>query len=104
MTGLEQHIAEIVIGGFVSIFAAIWGLLKWFARTYLDQNEGRFQKLTDKTENLERKLHELELRLPRDYVGREDWMRAVVISDSKVDALSTKLDRLIERKVNDGGR
>jgi hypothetical protein len=80
------------------------GMIWSFSRVVISTIDQRFARLDDDLRKLEEAAHEnekglLRLRadLPNEYVRREDWIRFSGVIDSKLDALSTKLDALRER-------
>ena len=81
----------------------VWGL-KWLLDRAARARDNRLARLEEELERerdrraaLERELFELKAALPREYVAREDWIRLSTSIDAKLDALSSKIDRLGER-------
>lgn len=103
---------SVVIPVGTSVLLALFGLLfaaiKWLLDRYQAAIEQRFNsldrqhratevartKLVEQVAAVEGRLNELRVELPRDYVHRTDWIRAWSISDSKMDTLNEKLERL----------
>lgn len=93
----------------VAFVTALWGLLKFFAVQHEKALEARFKTLSqsmvnisssqareqETTQRLERELLLFKAELPRDYVRREDFIRAVATIETKIDNMALRVERAV---------
>lgn len=91
---------------------ALWALMKIFAVQYERALESRFKILgegmggiksnqlreQETTARLERELLQFKAELPRDYVRREDFIRAVGTIETKIDNMALRVERAVLSK------
>ncbi len=87
-----------------------WDALAGRIDKYELQHDSRVTRMETQQQKLTRELLQLKATLPKDYVGREDWIRFGGMIDHKLDhlrsvvqTLSTQLAGLSTRG-EDGGR
>lgn len=99
--------------GFVG---ALWILVKVIASQQEKALETRFgglslsianvssgmQREQETTQRLERELLQFKAELPRDYVRREDFIRAVSIIETKIDNMALRMERAMLGNQNTG--
>lgn len=110
-----QHYA-IAITLALFFLGTLFGLVKYIAvqqerreKERHDVLAGELKKLTlaiekeaDKTLNLERRFLEFKAELPRDYVRRDDFVRAVGTIEAKVDNFALRMERALMNRSNGG--
>lgn len=86
---------------------ALWALVKVIAMQQDKALENRFKGLGESldgvkagmareqetTQRLERELLQFKAELPRDYVRREDFIRAVATIETKIDNMALRMER-----------
>lgn len=99
----------------VAFVTALWALLKVFAMQHEKALETRFKTLNENmggiktsqaheqqtTQRLERELLQFKAELPRDYVRREDFIRAVGTIETKIDNMALRVERAVLSKGSD---
>jgi hypothetical protein len=106
-------ILELSLTNLIAITAALVGaLMKIFAVQYERALESRFKILgegmggiksnqlreQETTARLERELLQFKAELPRDYVRREDFIRAVGTIETKIDNMALRVERAVLSK------
>jgi chromosome segregation ATPase len=100
-----QNILVIVI----ALVGAFWALLKLMAMQYEKGLETRFKGLAESmtsiktaqateqatTQRLERELLQFKAELPKDYVRREDFIRAIATIETKIDNMALRVERAV---------
>lgn len=93
----------------VAFVGALWTLLKVFAVQHEKALETRFKTLIENmsgikasqaleqqnTLRIERELMQFKAELPRDYVRREDFIRAVGTIETKIDNMALRVERAV---------
>jgi hypothetical protein len=96
----------------VAFIGALWALLKVFAIQHEKALEARFKTLNEgmqsikssqdnereNTLRIERELMQFKAELPRDYVRREDFIRAVGTIETKIDNMALRVERAVLSK------
>jgi hypothetical protein len=99
----------------VGFVGALWALLKVFAVQHEKALEARFKTLNESmtgirtsqareqenTLRIERELMQFKADLPRDYVRREDFIRAVGTIETKIDNMALRVERAVLSKGGD---
>lgn len=99
----------------VGFVGALWALLKVFAMQHEKALEARFKTLNESmggikasqeserenTLRIERELMQFKAELPRDYVRREDFIRAVGTIETKIDNMALRVERAVLSKGGD---
>lgn len=99
----------------VAFVGALWALLKVFAVQHEKALEARFKGLSESmggiknsqareqetTQRLERELLTFKAELPRDYVRREDFIRAVGTIETKIDNMALRVERAVLSRGNE---
>lgn len=89
--------------------AVLWALVKIIAIQQEKALESRFKTLGESldgvrgsiareqetTQRLERELLQFKAELPRDYVRREDFIRAVGTIETKIDNMALRVERAV---------
>lgn len=105
---LDLNIANLIAIA-AAFVAALWTLLKVFAVQHEKALETRFKSLQESmvgiktsqvreqetTQRLERELLQFKAELPRDYVRREDFIRAVGTIETKIDNMALRVERAV---------
>lgn len=92
-----------------SFIAVLWALVKIIAVQQEHALESRFKTLGESldgvrgsiareqetTQRLERELLQFKAELPRDYVRREDFIRAVGTIETKIDNMALRVERAV---------
>lgn len=104
---------ELTIFNLAALAAAfigvLWALVKIIAVQQEKALESRFKILADSlnsvngsiareqetTQRLERELLQFKAELPRDYVRREDFIRAVGTIETKIDNMALRVERAV---------
>lgn len=108
---LELNIANLIAIA-VAFVGALWALLKVFALQHEKALEVRFKTMNEglggiknsqlreqeTTQRLERELLQFKAELPRDYVRREDFIRAVGTIETKIDNMALRVERAVLSK------
>lgn len=90
-----------------AFIAALWVLVKVIVVQQEKAIETRFKALADSlssvngsiareqetTQRLERELLQFKAELPRDYVRREDFIRAIGTIETKIDNMALRVER-----------
>lgn len=66
----------------------------------MDSLKGGMQKEQETTQRLERELLQFKAELPRDYVRREDFIRAVGTIETKIDNMALRMERAVLNSKN----
>lgn len=88
---------------------ALWALVKVISRQQESALEQRFKSLNESiqgvsdnvgeerksTQRLERELMQLRAELPRDYVRRDDYIRALGTIEAKIDNMALRVERAV---------
>ena len=107
----------------ISILSTIIiGLVAWGFRTTVSEIRGEIKKntenieknsrlidkvsskLSDRMDKLETNFNDLKSDLPLMYTLREDFVRAMNNVESKIGGMDNKLDRLLEKTAQKGGK
>lgn len=105
---IELNPANLIAIG-VGFMGVLWALMKVFAIQYEKSLEHRFKQLNesmgsikqsqaterDTTQRLERELLLFKAELPRDYVRRDDFIRAVGTIEAKMDNMALRVERAL---------
>lgn len=105
---LELNFANVLALG-TAFVLALWALVKIIARQQENSLEHRFDGLMKSiqgvsnnvaedqksTQRLERELMQLRAELPRDYVRREDYIRAIGTIETKIDNMALRVERAV---------
>jgi hypothetical protein len=105
---IELNLANLIALA-VAFVGMLWGLLKVFAVQHEKALETRFKVLNEAmsgiklsqtreqetTQRLERELLNFKAELPRDYVRREDFIRAVGTIETKIDNMALRVERAV---------
>jgi hypothetical protein len=98
------------LAGLATAFIGVlWALVKVIAAQQERSLETRFKALSDSlvgvnnsiareqetTQRLERELLQFKAELPRDYVRREDFIRAVGTIETKIDNMALRMERAV---------
>ena len=111
---IELNMANLIAIA-VAFVGALWALLKLFAVQHEKALEARFKTLIENmggikasqmreqetTQRLERELLQFKAELPRDYVRREDFIRAVGTIETKIDNMALRVERAVLSKGGD---
>jgi chromosome segregation ATPase len=93
----------------VAFVGALWALVKIIAMQQEKSLEARFKTLAESlkdmrdsiareqetTQRLERELLQFKAELPREYVRREDFIRAVGTIETKIDNMALRMERAV---------
>ena len=108
---LELNAANVLV--ILSAFlGALWTLVKIIAAQQkanldttlqsLKESMGKVASSVDRdreaTRTLERQLMELRVELPRDYVRREDFIRAIATIETKIDNMALRMERALDNR------
>ncbi len=108
---LELNVANVLVI-LTAFIGALWALVKIIAGQQKTNLDTRLQSLTDSmnkvansvdrdreaTRTLERQLMELRVELPRDYVRREDFIRAIATIETKIDNMALRMERALDNR------
>jgi chromosome segregation ATPase len=111
---LELNVANVLVI-LIAFIGALWGLVKIIAGQQKTNLDSKLQSLSDSmakvtssvdrdreaTRTLERQLMELRVELPRDYVRREDFIRAVQTIETKIDNMALRMERALDSRGGD---
>lgn len=99
----------------IGFIGALWALMKVFAIQYEKSLETRFKQLNESmgsikssqlreqetTQRLERELLLFKAELPREYVRRDDFIRAIGTIEAKMDNMALRVERALLSKGNE---
>jgi chromosome segregation ATPase len=108
---LELNVAN-VLAILIAFIGALWALIKIIAHQQKTNFEQKMEALTsamksvsasvdkdrESTRALERQLMDLRAELPRDYVRREDFIRAIATIETKIDNLALRMERALDNR------
>jgi hypothetical protein len=111
---IELTLTNLIALG-VAFIGMLWALFKVFAIQHEKALEARFKLLNQSMENItksqgierentlriERELMQFKAELPRDYVRREDFIRAVGTIETKIDNMALRVERAVLSKGGD---
>lgn len=94
----------------------LFGLVKYIANQQEQREKERYEKLwqaldslanelrqeANATLQLERRFMEFKAELPRDYVRRDDFVRAIGTIEAKVDNFALRMERALMTRSNGG--
>jgi hypothetical protein len=88
------------LAGLGFLVAASLGGLRFVLNRAIAQIDGKLKDMADrleKIEEVEASIQDFKLEAARQYVTREEWIRAVTVSDAKLDAVHRRLDQISDR-------
>lgn len=85
------HLVGLLLG-FISTLAT-------FGMVLIKQIDSRIDHQNDRVSRLETSLNETLTKLPLEYQRREDAIRFETVLNAKLDAIGTRIERLMEKSV-----
>lgn len=73
------------------------GTLTTFGMVLIKQIDARIDHQNDRVSKIETSLNETLTKLPLEYQRREDAIRFETVLNAKLDAIGSRIERLIER-------
>ena len=93
----------------VSVIGAFWGMSKMLLLQAKQQIDEKFSEISthmkgqdEGARRLEREVLELKAQLPRDYVRREDYVQAIAVIMTKIDALGLRMENMFQQVIIKG--
>lgn len=83
------HLIGLLLG-FISTLAT-------FGMVLIRQIDSRIDHQNDRVSKIETSLHEALTKMPIEYQRREDAIRFETVLNAKLDAIGSRIERLIER-------
>ena len=81
----------------VGLLLGFIGTLATFGLMLIRQIDARIEHQSARINRLEAALNETHVKLPLEYQRREDTIRFETLLNAKLDAISTRIERLMER-------
>jgi hypothetical protein len=75
------------------------GTLATFGMVLIKQIDSRIDHQNDRVSKIETSLNETLTKLPLEYQRREDAIRFETVLNAKLDAIGTRIERLMEKSV-----
>lgn len=75
------------------------GTLATFGMVLIKQIDSRIDHQNDRVSKIETLLNETLTKLPLEYQRREDAIRFETVLNAKLDAIGTRIERLMEKSV-----
>ena len=75
------------------------GTLATFGMVLIKQIDARIDHQNDRVSKIETSLNETLTKLPLEYQRREDAIRFETVLNAKLDAIGTRIERLMEKSV-----
>lgn len=95
----------------ITMIGGFYGMAKLLLLQAKQQINEKFSEISthmkgqdEGARRLEREVLELKAQLPRDYVRREDYVQAVAVIMTKIDALGLRMENMFQQVIIKGTR